>query len=200
MIQAALARLLDGHDLTREEAREAMHTIMRGEATPAQIAGFLVALRAKGETADEIAGCAEAMRAHVLRVQPEARRTSSTSSARAATARTRSTSPPPPRSVAAAAGAAIAKHGNRAASSASGAADVLEALGFNLDAAAGADRAVDRRARLRLPLRAGAPSGDAPRGARPARAGDPHRLQRARPARRTPPAHARSCSASTRRR
>src|SRR5918992_1645491 len=69
-MQALLARLLDGHDLTREEAREAMNTIMSGEATPAQIGGFLVALRLKGETADEIAGCAEAMRAHVLGVRP----------------------------------------------------------------------------------------------------------------------------------
>src|SRR4051794_16821351 len=65
-----MARVLDGHDLTREEARDAMQEIMRGEATQAQIAGFLVALRAKGETADEIAGCAEAMREHVLPVQP----------------------------------------------------------------------------------------------------------------------------------
>ena len=64
MIQQTVARLLDGHDLTRAEAREAMGSIMRGEATPVQIAGFLVALRSKGETADEIAGCAEAMRAH----------------------------------------------------------------------------------------------------------------------------------------
>ena len=70
VIQETIARLLDGHDLTRDEAREAMHEIMRGEATQAQIAGFLVALRAKGETADEIAGCAEAMREHVLPVQP----------------------------------------------------------------------------------------------------------------------------------
>ncbi|HEV3478061.1 MAG TPA: hypothetical protein VG144_01275, partial [Gaiellaceae bacterium] len=62
-MQTLLARLLDGHDLTRDEAREAMNTIMSGEATPAQIGGFLVALRLKGETADEIAGCAEAMRA-----------------------------------------------------------------------------------------------------------------------------------------
>ena len=59
------------HDLTRAEAREAMHEIMSGEATQAQIAGFLVALRAKGETADEIAGCAEAMREHVLPVHPK---------------------------------------------------------------------------------------------------------------------------------
>jgi anthranilate phosphoribosyltransferase len=70
VIQESLSRLLDGEHLTREEARETMHEIMRGEATQAQIAGFLVALRAKGETADEIAGCAEAMREHVLAVHP----------------------------------------------------------------------------------------------------------------------------------
>ncbi|HEY4412857.1 MAG TPA: anthranilate phosphoribosyltransferase [Gaiellaceae bacterium] len=132
MIQATIAQLLDGRDLTRDEACEAMRTIMRGEATPAQIAGFLVALRAKGETADEIAGCAEAMREHVLRVNPkrddlvdivgtggDGANTYNISTAAAL--------------VAAAAGAAIAKHGNRAASSASGAADVLEALGFRLE-------------------------------------------------------------------
>ena len=69
MIQQALARLLDGHDLSREEARDVMGSVMRGDATAAQIAGFLIALRVKGETADEIAGCAEAMRAHVLPVR-----------------------------------------------------------------------------------------------------------------------------------
>jgi len=132
VIQGAIAKLLDGHDLTREEACESMRTIMRGEATQAQIAGFLVALRAKGETADEIAGCAEEMREHVLRVNPkrddlvdivgtggDGANTYNISTAAAL--------------VAAGAGAAIAKHGNRAASSASGAADVLEALGFRLE-------------------------------------------------------------------
>src|ERR671934_396611 len=71
MIQKALQRLLDGHDLTRDEAREVMSGIMRGEATPAQIGGFLIALRVKGETPNEIAGCAEAMREHVLAVRPQ---------------------------------------------------------------------------------------------------------------------------------
>ena len=71
MIQDALAQLLDGKDLSRDDARRVMDTIMSGEATPGQIGGFLVALRLKGETADEIAGAAEAMRAHVIPVEPK---------------------------------------------------------------------------------------------------------------------------------
>jgi anthranilate phosphoribosyltransferase len=131
-VQDALARLLEGRDLTREEAREVMGCVMRGEATPAQIGGLLVALRFKGETPDEIAGCAEAMREHVLAVHPtredlvdtagtggDGQRTFNISTAAAL--------------VAAAAGAGVAKHGNRAVSSASGSADVLEALGFDLE-------------------------------------------------------------------
>jgi anthranilate phosphoribosyltransferase len=132
VIQQVVSRLLDGHDLTRAEARATMGEIMAGEATPAQIAGFLVALRAKGETAEEIAGCAEAMREHVVRVSPrrsdlvdvvgtggDGANTYNISTAAAL--------------VVAAAGAAVAKHGNRAASSASGSADVLEALGFEVE-------------------------------------------------------------------
>jgi anthranilate phosphoribosyltransferase len=132
VIVEAISELLDDKDLDRARAREVMGEIMRGEATPAQIGGFLVALRAKGETADEIAGCAEAMREHVLPVRPErtdlvdvvgtggdGARTFNISTAAAI--------------VAAAAGAAVAKHGNRAVSSASGSADVLEALGFSLE-------------------------------------------------------------------
>ena len=74
MLSWAITRLLEGYDLTRAEARDVMGTIMRGEATPAQIGGFLIALRAKGETADEITGCAEAMRAQVLAVRPRRNR------------------------------------------------------------------------------------------------------------------------------
>jgi anthranilate phosphoribosyltransferase len=132
VIVETISELLEGKDLDRARARAVMDEIMRGEATPAQIGGFLVALRAKGETADEIAGCAEAMRDHVLPVRPsradlvdvvgtggDGRRTFNISTAAAI--------------VAAAAGAAVAKHGNRAVSSASGSADVLEALGLELE-------------------------------------------------------------------
>src|SRR4051794_20271741 len=132
MIRRAIQRLLDGHDLTREEARDVMGTIMGGDATPAQIGGFLVALRAKGETADEIAGCAEAMRAHVLAVRPKREDLVDTAGTGGDGAGTINISTAAAL-VAAAAGAGVAKHGNRAVSSASGSADVLEALGFRLE-------------------------------------------------------------------
>ena len=132
MIRDALARLLDGHGLTRAQAREAMAEIMRGDATPAQIGGFLVALRLKGETADEIAGCAEAMREHVLPVRPSRGDLVDTAGTGGDGAQTLNISTAAAL-VAAAAGAGVAKHGNRAVSSASGSADVLEALGFELE-------------------------------------------------------------------
>jgi anthranilate phosphoribosyltransferase len=131
-MQEALARLLDGADLGRAEARGVMDIVMRGEATPAQIGGFLVALRVKGETADEIAGCAEAMRAHVLAVSPQRDDLVDTAGTGGDGGQTFNISTAAAL-VAAAAGAAVAKHGNRAVSSASGSADVLEALGFQLD-------------------------------------------------------------------
>jgi anthranilate phosphoribosyltransferase len=132
MIQQALQQVLDGRDLTRAETREVMGEIMAGEATPAQIGGFLVALRAKGETADEIAGCAEAMRAHVLAVRPRRDDLVDTAGTGGDGAQTINISTAAAL-VAAAAGAAVAKHGNRAVSSACGSADVLEALGFSLE-------------------------------------------------------------------
>jgi anthranilate phosphoribosyltransferase len=134
VIQAAIAALADRRDLSRPEAREVMDAIMRGEATPAQIGALLIGLRAKGETVDEITGFAEAMREHVVPVVPtrtpivdvvgtggDGARTFNISTASAL--------------VAAAAGAAVAKHGNRAASSACGSADVLEELGLSLELA-----------------------------------------------------------------
>jgi anthranilate phosphoribosyltransferase len=132
VIQVALVRLLDGEDLTRDEAREVMGEIMTGEATQAQMAGFLVALRAKGETAEEIAGCAEAMREHVVRVHPSRDDVVDVVGTGGDGARTFNISTTAA-FVAAAAGAAVAKHGNRAVSSACGSADVLEALGFQLE-------------------------------------------------------------------
>jgi anthranilate phosphoribosyltransferase len=131
-IQEALAGLLEGRDLSKEDAREVMNQVMRGEATPAQIGGFLVALRLKGETADEIAGCAEAMRAHVLAVRPKRDDLVDTAGTGGDGAGTFNISTAAAL-VAAAAGAAVAKHGNRAVSSSSGSADVLEALGFQLE-------------------------------------------------------------------
>src|SRR5207249_5840009 len=115
-----------------DEAREVMGAIMRGETTPAQIGGFLIALRVKGETPDEIAGCAEAMRDHVLAVRPQRDDLVDTAGTGGDGARTINISTAAAL-VAAAAGAGVAKHGNRAVSSASGSADVLEALGFNLE-------------------------------------------------------------------
>ena len=132
MIQEALADLLDGRSLERPRCREVMGEIMRGEATPAQIGAFLVALRLKGETADEIAGCAEAMREHVVAVRPardDLVDTAGTGGDGASTINISTAAA----IVAAAAGAGVAKHGNRAVSSASGSADVLEALGFDLE-------------------------------------------------------------------
>ncbi len=131
-LQDALQTLLDGRDLSRGEARAVMDEVMRGEATQAQIAGFLVALRAKGETADEIAGCAEAMREHVLPVHPTRDDLVDTAGTGGDGAHTFNISTAAAL-VAAAAGAAVAKHGNRAVSSASGSADLLEALGLRLE-------------------------------------------------------------------
>jgi anthranilate phosphoribosyltransferase len=132
VIQQAIAQLLDGRDLSREDAREVMGVIMSGDATPAQIGGFLVALRAKGETVDEIAGCAEAMRAHVLAVKPTREDLVDTAGTGGDGQHTLNISTAAAL-LAAAAGAAVAKHGNRAVSSSSGSADVLEALGFTLE-------------------------------------------------------------------
>jgi anthranilate phosphoribosyltransferase len=132
VIQQALTAMLDGRDLSRHDARSVMGEIMAGEATQAQIGGFLVALRMKGETVDEITGFAEAMYEYVLPVSPERNDLVDTVGTGGDGAGTFNISTAAGL-VAAAAGAAVAKHGNRAMSSTTGSADVLEALGFALE-------------------------------------------------------------------
>jgi anthranilate phosphoribosyltransferase len=150
-IKSYISRVVDGKDLSRADARAAMGEIMGGRATPAQIAAFITALRMKGETIDEITGCAEAMRAQAAGIRPRRTRKSnvdkddisflpgvvvdtcgtggdgmntfniSTASA----------------FVAAGAGVTVAKHGNRAVSSGCGSADVMRMLGVNIDLSPG---------------------------------------------------------------
>lgn len=130
-VRAALAAVVDGKSLSLEEARLAMGEVMDGEATPAQLAALLVALRMRGETVDELAGFASAMRERALVVTAptgtidvvgtggDGSGTFNISTASAL--------------VVAAAGVPVAKHGNRAITSRSGSADVLDALGVRID-------------------------------------------------------------------
>jgi anthranilate phosphoribosyltransferase len=134
MIDAAIAALVERRDLLPEEAHAAMMQVMGGEATPAQIAAFLIALRMKGETVEEITGCARAMRAHVTPAVPQHDTLVDTAGTGGDGAHTFNISTSAAL-VAAAAGAFVAKHGNRAVSSRSGSADVLEALGVRIDLA-----------------------------------------------------------------
>ena len=133
MIQDLISILVHRQDLTREQAAEAMRVLMSGEATPCQIAGFLVALNMKGETVEEITGFAETMRALATRV-PTSRRplvdTCGTGGDRSGTFNISTAAA----FVVAGAGVPVAKHGNRSATSKCGSADVLEALGVNIDA------------------------------------------------------------------
>lgn len=132
MIQSAIGRATLNESLTRDLARASMEQILAGDATPAQIAALAVALRMKGETADEIAGMAEAMRA---RVPPLRTRraplldTCGTGGDNAGTFNISTTVA----IVTASCGVAVAKHGNRAVSSRTGSADVLESLGVRID-------------------------------------------------------------------
>jgi anthranilate phosphoribosyltransferase len=122
--------LLDGQDLGTTESAWAMDQIMSGEASPAQVAGFLMALRAKGETVDEMRGLADTMLAHASRIDVAGPTLDivGTGGDRAHTVNISTMAA----LVAAASGVRVVKHGNRAASSSSGSADVLEALGINL--------------------------------------------------------------------
>jgi anthranilate phosphoribosyltransferase len=134
MIKPYLAKLLNGYHLTAEEAEEAMRIIMAGEATPAQIGGYLVALRLKGETVAEITGSARAMRQFAAQVPLSLNGsplldTAGTGGDGKHTFNISTTAA----FVIAGTGHRVAKHGNRAASSHCGSADVLAELGVNLD-------------------------------------------------------------------
>jgi anthranilate phosphoribosyltransferase len=133
MLHECIAKLMDGSHLSREEASAALHTIMDGQATPALTAGFLVALRARGETADEITGLAETMRRFATRIPVQRSPlvdTCGTGGDHSGSFNISTTTA----FVVAGAGLAVAKHGNRSASSRCGSADVLEALGVGIDA------------------------------------------------------------------
>lgn len=125
-----LGRLLDGGDLGAEDTAWVMDRIMSGEAAPAQIAGFAVALRAKGETAAEVEGLVASMLGHAVRVPVSGRAVDivGTGGDRANTVNISTMSSV----VIAAAGAPVIKHGNRAASSKCGSADLLEGLGVSI--------------------------------------------------------------------
>jgi anthranilate phosphoribosyltransferase len=132
MIKESLSKIVSGSDLTMAEAREVMTEIMSGEATQAQIGSFLTALRMKGETADEIAGCAQAMRQSAIPVKPKRNKLVDTCGTGGDSSGTFNISTTVA-FVAAGAGLAVAKHGNRSVSSRCGSADLLQALGVNLE-------------------------------------------------------------------
>ena len=126
-----ITQLVGGRDLSADDTAWAMNEVMSGDAAPVPLAGFLVALRAKGETVDEISGLVATMLRHAVRIEVAGpcldvvgtggdRLNTVNISTMAAL-------------VAAGAGARVVKHGNRAASSSTGSADVLEALGVRLD-------------------------------------------------------------------
>ncbi len=124
-----LTKLLEKKDLTKEEAQGFLDTVVAGEMTPAQIAAILTALRMKGEAVEEIVGLLESMRAHMQKINaPHAVDIVGTGGDGSGTFNISTAAA----FVAAGAGAKVAKHGNRAASSKCGSADVLEALGVNI--------------------------------------------------------------------
>ena len=133
MIQQAVAKLVEGQDLTRAEMVKVMTEIADGEATPAQVGALLASLRLKGETVEEIAGAADVMRARVDAIHVDKEifvDTCGTGGDGRATFNISTTAS----FVVAGAGVTVAKHGNRAVSSKSGSADVLAALGVDVEA------------------------------------------------------------------
>ncbi|HEY3373524.1 MAG TPA: anthranilate phosphoribosyltransferase [Candidatus Aquicultor sp.] len=132
MLVEAIKAVSDNRHLTKDQAEKVMNEIMGGEATPAQIASLLTAMRMKGETVDEISGFAKSMRDNACRIHPnvvEIVDTCGTGGDQAFTFNISTTVA----FVVAGAGVPVAKHGNRSVSSKSGSADVLEALGIRID-------------------------------------------------------------------
>lgn len=130
-LKPLIAKVANGESLSREEAREAFEILMSGEATPAQIGGFLMALRVRGETVDEIAGAVATMRSKMLRVAAPAQAVDIVGTGGDGTGTYNISTLAS--LIVAGCGVPVAKHGNRALSSKSGAADALSALGVNLD-------------------------------------------------------------------
>ena len=130
MIQESIHKVINGKDLTYDEAKTVMREIMTAEASQVQMATFLTALRMKGETIEEITACAEGMRSVGTHISPqkEVLEIVGTGGDEVGTFNISTTSA----FVIAAAGVPVAKHGNRSVSSKSGAADILESLGVNL--------------------------------------------------------------------
>jgi len=131
MIKEAIQSLVEGKNLTEKEITDAMNCIMEGNATQAQIGSFITALRIKGETIEEITGCAKVMRQKADRIYPKVDYCIDTCGTGGDGANTFNISTAAA-FVAAAGGVTVAKHGNRAMSSKCGSADVLEALGVNI--------------------------------------------------------------------
>lgn len=131
-IRKAIAKVVDGHDLSTEEMNMVMKAVMTGHATDAQIGALLVALRMKGESIEEIAGAAEVMRELSFKVPIEGEHLVDTCGTGGDGANLFNVSTASA-FVVAAAGGHVAKHGNRSVSSSTGSADVLEAAGVNLD-------------------------------------------------------------------
>ena len=132
MIKEAIAKITEGIHLTEEEAEAVMREIMEGNATSAQIASYLTALRMKGETVEEITGSARVMREKAIRIlseDPLVVDTCGTGGDRLHTFNISTTTA----FVVAGAGIRVAKHGNRSVSSSCGSADVLKALGVRID-------------------------------------------------------------------
>jgi anthranilate phosphoribosyltransferase len=132
MLQEAIKKIVRRENLAESEAYASMNEIMSGSASPAQIGAFLIGLRMKGETIEEITGCAKAMRSNAIQVKLNSNYAIDTCGTGGDGGKTFNISTAVA-IIAASAGVKVAKHGNRAVSSRSGSADVLTELGFNID-------------------------------------------------------------------